>query len=131
MEIGSHLAQWKGAIHHIAKRLDKFLIHEELVDRMGILKSEVYNTFISNHLPITLIWCAELNMKGLPFKFNQIWMDDPDFNILIMEFWTQDDGSEVSPMMALYEKLHKRKIVVKKWERWKREDEQRPLDYQR
>lgn len=39
---------------YVAKRLDRFLLHEKVVERLGNVHAEVINNYISDHRSITL-----------------------------------------------------------------------------
>lgn len=41
---------------YIAKRIDRFLVHTSLIDKMGLPFSFIRSTFISDHRPIVLCW---------------------------------------------------------------------------
>lgn len=73
--------------HHIGKRLDHFLVHENILERLGFLHSSVQQTYISYHLPIILQWISESVQPIIPFKFNRIWPEDENFNALVNSTW--------------------------------------------
>lgn len=41
---------------HVAKRLDRFLLREHLIEILGTIQSGIINNFISYHRPIILQW---------------------------------------------------------------------------
>lgn len=41
---------------YIAKRLDRFILHASLIDKLGVPFSSIENVFISDHRPILLGW---------------------------------------------------------------------------
>ena len=45
---------------YIGKRLDKFMVHENLIELFGNLRSRVEKTFVSNDYLIVLQWQAEM-----------------------------------------------------------------------
>lgn len=57
---------------------------------------------------------------GMPFKFNHSWLEAVDFNTLIRDFWTQYRDTNDSPMQAILGNIYALKMVVKKWEHWKK-----------
>jgi endonuclease/exonuclease/phosphatase family metal-dependent hydrolase len=57
----------------IAKRLDRFLLSEDLVLSSGIFRSWVDFPFISDHAPILLQLELPPVYKAIPFKFNPVW----------------------------------------------------------
>lgn len=58
----------------IAKQLDQFLIHENLVEQRGLFHSWVVVVRLYNHDAIILHWCSDREWMGLPFKFNHMWL---------------------------------------------------------
>lgn len=75
---------------YVAKRLDRFLMHEQLVARLGDLQMEIIRNFLSGHRPITLLWKRSMVHLGMPFKFNRTWLDAPQFNTLVRDTWHYD-----------------------------------------
>lgn len=67
----------------LTKRLDRFLIHDRLIDRLGIPTSKIILSFISDHRPISIQWNHLGHRNGFPFKFNRVWLEDAQFNNLI------------------------------------------------
>lgn len=45
----------KAGSQHISKRLDRYLVHEDLMHRMGFIQLEVLKSYISDHFPISLL----------------------------------------------------------------------------
>eukprot|EP00253_Pinus_taeda_P002178 PITA_02178 len=105
---------------HVAKTLDRFPLHEHLIDRLGLIHSGIINSFIPDHKPIILKWNRDDLKMGVPFKFTQVRLEDTDFDIFVREFWSQYRAKEASPMEVIMEKLHALKVVVKRWERKKK-----------
>jgi len=66
----------KSGVALIGKRLDKLCIHENLVEILGVLKSWVVQTHISDHMLIVLQWRRVLVCLGTPFKFNRTQLKD-------------------------------------------------------
>jgi len=54
----------------IAKGLDHFLIHKNLVERINIFHLWVVPVEMSDHDLILLHWCGDGASQALPFKFN-------------------------------------------------------------
>jgi hypothetical protein len=54
----------------LAKRLDRSLLSEDLIESVGIYRSWVEYPFISNHVPILLQLDLPPMYKAYPFKFN-------------------------------------------------------------
>jgi len=71
----------------IAKRLDRFLLSEDLVLSSGIFRSWVEFPFISDHAPILLQLEVSPVYKEIPFKCNPIWWSERDFITLVHKLW--------------------------------------------
>jgi hypothetical protein len=72
----------------IAKRLDHFLLSEDLVLSSGIFRSWVDFPFISDHAPILLQLELPPVYKAIPFKFNPVWRTEKDFITLVHKLWS-------------------------------------------
>lgn len=68
---------------YISKRIDRFILHVSIIDRMGMPYSSIRNVFISDLRPIYLSWKEKGFRNGYPFKFNISWLEDPGFNEVI------------------------------------------------
>jgi hypothetical protein len=56
-----------------------------------------------------------------PFKFNSIWLEDPEFDNLVSSNWAGLVGSEsLSPMESMVKKLKVLKELMFSWEKKKR-----------
>jgi len=80
-------------------------MHEQMMERRGDVHAGVINNFLSDHRPITLQWRREYFRHGMPFKFNQAWLDDQDFNTLVHFIWNHECDHEPSPMVHILDKL--------------------------
>jgi len=110
----------KLGVSYLAKRLDRFFISDNLLVRMGRLISPIINSFISNHRPISLQWGKRCYKKGLPYKFNRVWLEDEEFNDLVIFFWSASCSKEIiSPSQHLLDNLRELKVKVKAWQRKK------------
>lgn len=67
----------------IAKRLDRFIFQENMIEKMGDVRSFIIENYVSDHRPITLIWHNTIKRFGFPFKLNRIWLEDLNFDSLI------------------------------------------------
>jgi hypothetical protein len=106
---------------YIAKRLDRFLIDEKLVDSGMNYRSWVCNVKISDHMPVILHLEAVKDQVKYPFKFNLVWLDDPEFVALVRSNWNGLLGTEVlNPMDSLVKKIKLLKMLVIVWERKKK-----------
>ena len=67
----------------IGKILDRAMIKDNLMDLLGAPRSMVLVCDISDHMPISLSWNIGDMIKGSPFKFNCVWLEDKDYVELI------------------------------------------------
>jgi hypothetical protein len=75
-------------VGHIAARLDRFLIHNPLLFLPLVITSQIIPWGISDHRPIALTLAKDENLGPIPFRFNPLWMDSPDFLPLISSAWS-------------------------------------------
>lgn len=91
---------------YIAKRLDRFILHDSLIDEMGMLFSSIENVFISDHKSIMLGWREKGFRKGYSFKFNRSCLEDPKFNDMIIKSWNELSSNKIlSPFMTFRDKM--------------------------
>jgi hypothetical protein len=79
-------------IASIAKRLDRFLIAEDLLTPSCCYRSWVNLPFISDHASICLQLGTGRFGVGLPFKFNPQWLREASFNSLVKSVWTDSSS---------------------------------------
>lgn len=103
-----------------AKRLDRFLIHEQIVEKLGSVQPCIVNNYTSDHQPIILTWHHGDTRFGMPFKFNRVWLEDPKFEELVRAHWKRDRNVGPSPMKDILNRLQALKPVIKRWERKKK-----------
>jgi hypothetical protein len=70
----------------IAKRLDRFLISEELLLEVKLHRTWVEYPFVSDHAPILLRLEDTIMYRPYPFKFHAQWLLEKDFNVLVKKF---------------------------------------------
>jgi len=111
----------RGGDARVAKRLDRFLVAEQLVDRFFLVRQWVGSGGNSDHFPI---FC-EIN-KG-PFnppsslKFNKCWLQDETFKTLFLELWRPfDENQVISAAFQFAENIKRLKGAVKEWAKDKR-----------
>jgi hypothetical protein len=118
------LTTWRngrGKHDFVAKRLDHFLISENLVESSLGYRSWVANVKLSDHIHVVLQFDQEKKNIKLPLIFNLVWLKDPDFVLLVHSNWKKLIVSDFSsPMDKLVQKLKLLKSLVKKWERNKK-----------
>jgi len=110
--------------NRIAKRLDRFLIDERLLDSLHFVRQWVESGGISDHSPIMI----ELKSGGpkphSPFKFNPAWLQCEDYTDLVSNSWIPYN-QELHGHAAIHfmKNLNKIKNVTKEWAKKKRERE--------
>jgi hypothetical protein len=72
---------------NIAKRLDRFLIKDTLLEKSFQLKQWIGHGGISYHYPSFLELRTGMNKPPSPFKFNRTWLNDDTFLKLVKENW--------------------------------------------
>jgi len=102
---------------YIAKRIDQFIVHVNIIDKMGMPYSSIENVYISDHRPISLSWKEKGFRNGYPFKFNRLCLEDPDFNEVISKTWKDLSAKNtIPPFMTFRDKLSSMRKVVKEWQ---------------
>ena len=71
----------------VAKRLDRFLVTDQVVDKIHYLREWVGCGGISNHLPIFLELRNGPTQPPSPLKFNKTWLKDESFTQLLTNLW--------------------------------------------
>ena len=72
---------------YIAKRLDRFLVANQLVDSVEKIRQWVENCGDSNHNPILMEIANKGDKPPTPFKFNRVWLNLEEFKNLIKSLW--------------------------------------------
>jgi hypothetical protein len=84
----------------VAKRLDRFLILEDLLGMGFGFKSVVEEGGCSDHRPISLIWKFRSEAPFAPLKINQVWFEEVNFKKLVEENWVKLSPSNQESMMV-------------------------------
>lgn len=71
----------------VAKILDRFLIKEDPVDRIPMLRQWIGEGGDSDHHPILLELKGPYDKPGSPFKFNHRWLKEESYNSLFKGVW--------------------------------------------
>ena len=71
----------------LARRLDRFLIKQDLLPVLTRARQWVGSGGKSDHSPIYLEFECGPNRARPPFKFNSRWLRDPDYNQLVTRTW--------------------------------------------
>lgn len=100
----------------VAKRIDRFLIHENLYSGLDYCCSWVENVHISNHMPIMLKMGVNGDRTSYPFKYCPIWSNDRSFIHLVKQHWdnfsVSFQGSSLHRLPSFFRSL---KAVVSPW----------------
>jgi hypothetical protein len=78
--MGSHRGKYiwsnkRVGIGHIATRLDRFLVNNDLLLQEFELKPRILPSTISGHKPINLYIMNSFNYNMLLFRFNPLWLN--------------------------------------------------------
>jgi hypothetical protein len=111
----------RGGQDYIAKRLDRFLISEDLALSGFRYRTWVCNLKISDHMLVILHLEQDKGKVCYPFKFNYVWLEEPEFVNLVRSNWIGLLGTEIlNPMDSLVKNLKILKSLVINWERKKK-----------
>lgn len=102
---------------YIAKRIDRFIVHVSIIDKMGMPFSTIENVFISDHRPISLCWKEKGFRSGYPSKFNRSCLEDPASELEISKAWKELSANYLATFRDKMSSLRK---VVKAWQHKKR-----------
>lgn len=75
----------------IAKRLDRFLVGEDLACSTFQLRQWVEGGGESGHNPMVLELKGDIRRPPIPFNFNSGWPKDPNFIAFVNENWNHLD----------------------------------------
>jgi exonuclease III len=101
----------------ISKRLDRFLIDENILGNHSKIRSWIINSSISDHNPICLQIEKTSQKFTPPFKFNSSWISDLGFTSIVRDTWKDmRSWSDNSSIHLLCSKLKHLKKVVIHWQ---------------
>jgi len=75
--------------HQIACKLDRFLIADSLMLDGTAMEDTILNLSGSDHWPIQLWVDVPATPGKKPFRFEQFWLDHPDFQANIQNWWKE------------------------------------------
>lgn len=108
-------------IEGISKRLDLFLMNEDLLGNLNRCRSWVINSFLTDHNPVCLQFEEHKDLNHFPFEFNHAWLLELDFNLLVRSTWkSMILWKDISAMNLIVTKLKKLKEAVASWQKEKR-----------
>jgi exonuclease III len=104
-------------MHQIACKLDRFLVSEPLIMDGTATESSILNRTGSDHWPIQLWLDVPATPGKKPFRFEQFWLDHPDFQAKIQGWWKEAEIPYGTKMYRFQQKLKKLKQTLKSWNR--------------
>eukprot|EP00253_Pinus_taeda_P031667 PITA_31667 len=110
----------------IAKRLDRFLLSEDLISKIPLFQQWVEEVGNSDHFPIFLELSFPPPKPPAPFKFNSSWLQDPSFNNLFKNTWIHPGRTAREDKSFMFmENLKRLKKATISWakERQKKQNE--------
>lgn len=112
----------------LARRLDRFLIKQDLLLVLSRARQWVGSGGKSDHSPIFLEFACGPDRARPPFKFNSRWLRDPDYNQLVNQSWTHfRPPMNIDPGRAFNENLKRIKNLTILWVRNKKKLEREAL----
>ena len=100
----------------ISKRLDHFLLSDQLVNSLPRYRVWTHRCGLSDHFPVILDWLDHQTDCALPFKCNQSWLTNEEFIKMIRAEWPLIlSDNPMDPMFDLSYKLWVLKDKVKTW----------------
>jgi exonuclease III len=101
--------------HQIACKLDRFLISDSLMMEGTTMEATILNLSGSDHWPIQLWMDVPATPGKKPFRFEQFWLDHPDFQANIQNWWREAEVQRGSKMFRFQQKLKNLKHTLKLW----------------
>eukprot|EP00253_Pinus_taeda_P019083 PITA_19083 len=100
----------------VAKRLDRFLISEDLTNDIPLFRKWVGEGGNSDHFPILLEFNKPPSKPASPFKFNASWLQEESYNILFRNSWRHPGGLQIENKGAhFWDNLKRLKKVTIEW----------------
>jgi exonuclease III len=103
--------------HQIACKLDRFLVSEPTIMDGTAMETTILNRTGSDHWPIQLWMEVPATPGKKPFRFEQFWLDHPDFQANIRGWWKEAEISHGTKMYRFQQKLKNLKQKLKSWNR--------------
>jgi len=102
----------------ISKRLDHFLISISFVSSIQRYRSWVVHSCFFYHKLIVLEMDVGRIVIRYSYKFNPIWLEEEEFNVLVKNKWASMSHIDFnSPMLSLDSKRKSLKSIVIDWEK--------------
>ena len=105
-------------IDGISKILDRFLASTCLLPILDHFRTWTHPSMIFVHYPVYLEWDFLPSSHLYPFKFNQSWLLEKDFPMVVNTSWALDTSlPTLDHMSVLNHKVKRLKSVAKIWEK--------------
>jgi hypothetical protein len=79
------------------------------------MEASILNIHGSDHWPIQLWMEVSASPGKKPFRFEQFWLNHPDFQAKIQDWWRQAEVTHGSKMFRFQQKLKNLKQLIKTW----------------
>lgn len=100
----------------LARRLDRFLIKQPLLQMLDIARQWVGHGGISDHSPVFLEFAFGPLRARPPYKFNSRWLLDPDYHNLVVHEWQHCDLlPDIEPARVINDNRNRIKGLTIKW----------------
>lgn len=108
----------------LARRLDRFLTKEDLVNRGACIRQWVSSGGLSDHRPIYLELQDGADKPKALLKFNSTWLRDMEYIKLVTDFWKANPpGSSGNLSQDFTHNMKELKVLSKAWAMKKKEVE--------
>ena len=105
----------------VAKRIDRFLVAKQLVDRFFLVRQWVGSGGLSDHFPIFFEIKKGPYNPPSPLKFNKIWLQEESFRKLFLSYWNPIRGEiDRSAAIQFADNIKRLKVHIKEWAAAKR-----------
>ena len=114
----------RGGDRRVAKRIDRFLVSEQLVERMLLVQQWVDSGGASDHFPIYIEIRKGPQNPPSSVKFNKIWLQDPSFKELVSSNWVpSQENINGTAAFHFADNIRRLKGLIKDWAADKRRRE--------
>jgi hypothetical protein len=105
----------------ITKRLDRFLVSEDLLLEVRLYRTWVEYPYVSDHAPIIFQMENTIIQKAFPFKFHAQWLAEKEFNDMVIKLWKDQKYLQEGDCQGRFVwKLKDLKAITKRWAREKK-----------
>eukprot|EP00253_Pinus_taeda_P025238 PITA_25238 len=90
----------------LARRLDRFIMKESLIQQLHHYKQWVGAGGISDHSPIYLEIAGPTQKPKAPYKFNHVWLQDPSYIRMVSDYWAANPIDRSDSLAKAEKKSH-------------------------